>query len=94
MTNAYKVGNCMDDYTDMHVAGISKFVEAYRKKFKVEPGSTRLPELSDFAVGEGVNLLYRVVIPYRYWEDELKSDPEAVRTVVAQIERDRSKLGL
>lgn len=94
MTEDYRVGNCMDDYTDMHVAGISKFVEAYRKKFKVEPRSTPLPELSDFAVGEGVNLLYRRVIPYRYWEEELKSNLDTIPLVLSQIEKDRGKLGV
>lgn len=86
--------NCTDDYTENYLKTIEDFVEAYRKKYRVVPSATPLPELSDFAHGEGTNLLYRRVIPCYCWKEDLKTNPDCINLVLTQIEKDRGKLGL
>ncbi|MEK6969110.1 MAG: hypothetical protein AABW48_01650 [Nanoarchaeota archaeon] len=74
---------------------IRDFVDAYRRKYNIAPSSTPVPEFSDYACGEGVNLLYRrIILGPNDWEAELVDDPQSLQAVINQIEKDRKGYGL
>lgn len=73
---------------------ITGYVEQYRRDYAITPTFGVKPEFSCFAFGEGYNLLYTQLIPTvtgsGYWQ-QVEKDPEILKLVLEQIEKDQSK---